>query len=143
MSGFKRTSPWLNTNSLPYTVLGDAKDIHVGEGFSVSRPPLPFFDVTGSEIYFGNSVMMSSGVYIHTHSHEFSKRNWRDLPIIINNEPTLIGDYVFFGVNAQIMHTCKSIGDYSVIAAGAIVTKDVPDYEIWAGNPARKIDSVE
>ena len=65
------------------------------------------------------------------------------LPAIKNDEPTVIGKYTFIGVNAQIMPTCKSIGDYSVIAAGAIVTKDVPTCEIWGGNPAKKIGTVK
>ena len=59
-----------------------------------------------------------------------------------SKEPTIVSDNVFIGVNAQIMHTCKRIGTNSVIAAGAIVTKDVPDNEIWAGNPAKKIGDV-
>lgn len=125
-----------------FTVLGKITDLEFGKGFSISRAPWPFFDTSGSCIIFGNFVMVSSGVYIHTHSHNFHMMDWRNMDIIANPDPTIISDYVFLGVNSQIMHSCKYIGQYSVVAAGAIVTKDIPDFEIWAGNPAKRIGVV-
>jgi len=124
--------------------LGDPKDVIFEDKTShVGREPWPFFDVTGSQILFGKEPVVSSGVYIHTHTHQFGKEKWLELPEVKSDKPTIIGDYVFIGVNAQIMHTCKNIGDYSVIAAGSIVTKDIPSHEIWGGNPAVKIGEVE
>ena len=32
-----------------------------------------------------------------------------------------------------------TIGNGAVIGAGAVVSKDIPDYEIWGGNPAKKV----
>ena len=123
--------------------IGFPDRIHFGENVDTTREPWPLLDTSGSDIVLGDYVQLSSGTYIHTHSHQFTKKNWRELPIIENRVPTLIGNYVFIGVNAQIMHTCKVIGDYSVIAAGAIVTENVPACEIWGGVPARKIGDVE
>jgi len=114
----------------------------IGLGFKITREPWPLFDVNGGGIEFGDNVIVSAGVHVLTHSHQFNKKNWRDLDEVKSNKPTLVGDYVFIGVNAMIMPTCKRIGKYSVIGAGAIVTKDVPDCEIWAGNPAIKIGDV-
>lgn len=108
-----------------------------------TRPPYPFVDVTGSSVEIGEEVVLSSGVYIHTHTHYFEDANWRNRPVKGTSTPTVISDHAFIGVNAQIMHTCKYIGKCSVVASGSIVTHDVPDYEIWAGNPARKIGDVE
>ena len=48
-----------------------------------------------------------------------------------------IGNHVFIGVSTVLMPV--SIGDYAVIGAGSIVTKNVPDFELWAGVPARFI----
>jgi maltose O-acetyltransferase len=50
----------------------------------------------------------------------------------------VIGDYVFIGPRAIILPNVK-IGRGAVVAAGAVVTKDIPDFEIWGGVPAKKI----
>ena len=50
----------------------------------------------------------------------------------------MIGNDVWIGTGAIILKgTC--IGDGSVIGAGAVVTHNIGNCEIWAGNPARKI----
>lgn len=53
-----------------------------------------------------------------------------------------IGDRVFIGVNTLIINSVE-IGDDAVIAAGSVVTKDVPAGEIWGGNPAKFIKNRE
>lgn len=125
-------------------VLGKKEDVVVtGRIRHRGREPWPFIDVTGSQVIVGHEAVISSGVYVHTHTHHFDKKEWINMPEIKSDRPTVIGKYSFIGVNAQIMHTCKRVGDYSVVAAGSIVTKDVPDCEIWAGNPAVKIGDVK
>jgi len=52
--------------------------------------------------------------------------------------PLKIGNDVWIAANASIMRNVQ-IGDGAVIGAGAVVTHDVPPYEIWAGVPAKKI----
>jgi acetyltransferase-like isoleucine patch superfamily enzyme len=52
-------------------------------------------------------------------------------------KPTLVGDHVFIGSNATILPV--SICDHVVIGAGAVVTKDIVNPGIYAGNPARKL----
>lgn len=47
-----------------------------------------------------------------------------------------IGNDVWIGDNVIILPSCTSIGNGAVIAAGAVVTKNVPHYEIWGGVPA-------
>ncbi len=48
-----------------------------------------------------------------------------------------IGHDVWIGYNAVVTPGCKRIGNGAVVAAGAVVTKDVPDFAVVAGNPAR------
>lgn len=55
-----------------------------------------------------------------------------DTPLEIMND-------VWIGARAIIVPGCKRIGAHSIIGAGAVVTKDVPDYAIVGGNPARII----
>ena len=59
--------------------------------------------------------------------------------------PIRIEDDVFIGAGVIIMKGV-TIGKHSVIGAGAVVTKSVPENEVWAGNPAhfiRKVDSCD
>ena len=51
---------------------------------------------------------------------------------------TIIDAYAFVGANAVVLPGV-TVGEGAVVGAGAVVTKDVPPWEIWAGNPARKI----
>lgn len=57
---------------------------------------------------------------------------------VVERKTTVLGKYAFLGVNSVVLPGVK-IGNGAVIGAGAIVTKNVPDYEIWAGTPAKKI----
>lgn len=54
------------------------------------------------------------------------------------NSKTEIGNDVWVGIGAIILSGVK-IGDGAAIGAGSVVTKDVPPYEVWAGNPAKFI----
>lgn len=51
---------------------------------------------------------------------------------------TIIGDDVWIGERV-LVKSGVSIGNGAVVGMGSVVTKDIPPYEIWAGNPARKI----
>lgn len=51
---------------------------------------------------------------------------------------TVIGNDVWIGNRALILQGV-TIGDGAVVGAGSVVTKDIPPYEIWAGNPAKCI----
>lgn len=52
--------------------------------------------------------------------------------------PIVIGKDVWIGANAVILPG-RNIGDGAVVGAGSVVTKNIPAYEVWAGNPAKKI----
>lgn len=50
-----------------------------------------------------------------------------------------IGDDAWIGANAIITSGCSRVGIGAVIGAGSVVTRDVPDFAVFAGNPARLI----
>jgi hypothetical protein len=53
--------------------------------------------------------------------------------------PLEISDDVWIGANAMVLPGCSRIGRGAIVGAGAVVTRDVPDYAVVAGNPARII----
>lgn len=55
--------------------------------------------------------------------------------------PLTIGHDVWIGDRVTILSGCKSVGNGAVLAAGAVVTKDVPPYAIMGGAPAKQIKS--
>ena len=79
----------------------------------------------------------ASRVTILTHEHIFRDPVNSALPL---HKPVTIGKHTFVGVGAFIMPGV-SIGEQCIIAAGALVTKDVEPCSMVAGVPARKIRS--
>lgn len=59
-----------------------------------------------------------------------------------DNSYCLIGDHTWIGANAVILQGVK-IGSHCVIGAGSLVNRDIPDNEVWAGVPAKKIRKVD
>lgn len=54
-------------------------------------------------------------------------------------EPLVIGNDVWIGLHAILLPGCRRIGDGAIVGAGAVVTKNVPDFAIVGGNPAKVI----
>ena len=92
--------------------------------------------VCGGELRIGNDVMMAPECVIISRNHEFSNL---DLPMCLQGykreAPCVIGDDVWIGRRVMIMPGVH-IGNHCIIGAGAVVTKDIPDWAIVAGNPA-------
>ena len=59
-----------------------------------------------------------------------------------NHKPVLIKEYAWIGAGATILPgVC--IGRHAIVGAGSVVTKDVPDYAVAAGNPAKIIKMLD
>jgi len=89
----------------------------------------------------GAGCDISCGAHIYTHSSVKRCVSGR-VHEKVDRQPVAIGDRVFIGANAVIMMGVR-IGDEAVVAAGAVVTKDVPARTVVAGVPARAVSSVE
>lgn len=91
-------------------------------------------------ITIGDHVQITDGVRIQTHggSHVARER----CPGFDCFGKVVINDWVYIGNNSQIMAGVE-IGRGSLIAAGSIVTKSVPENSVCAGNPARFICTVD
>lgn len=88
-------------------------------------------------VMIGNDVMMGPEVIIYTNAH---CHDCVDIPMrdqgFSETHQVVIGDDVWIGRRAMIMPGVK-IGNGVVIGAGAVVTKDVPDFAIVGGVPAK------
>ena len=109
--------------------LGSLRNLQFPENFHWPREPYCFLDMEGSSLIIKDGAQLNSGVYIWTHSHQFEKSNWRELGSINSDKPTVIEENAFLGCCVIILSSCKRIGKCSVIGAGAVVTRDIPDYE--------------
>ncbi len=99
---------------------------------NVAISPRCRLDTRGT-ITIGENVGIAEDVIILTADHNIKSSNFDG-----QNKGVTIGDYAWIGTRAMILPGV-SLGRGSVIAAGAVVTKSVPEYEIWGGVPARKI----
>jgi acetyltransferase-like isoleucine patch superfamily enzyme len=89
----------------------------------------------------GAGCDVSCGVQIYTHTTMrrcVSGRAYQQ----VDRAPVRIGDRVFLGANAVVLMGV-TIGDEAVVAAGAVVTKDVPPRTVVAGVPAAPVAEVE
>lgn len=75
------------------------------------------------------------------HSLEYDYRMQKP-DMHIKSAPVLIKNGAFIGAHSIILKGI-TIGEKSIVGAGSVVTKDIPDGEIWAGNPAKFIRKVE
>lgn len=90
----------------------------------------------------GDHVRIAEGVKILTHDYAWSVLKAGTGAVLGAQSPVDIGSNVFIGMNAIITRGV-TIGDNVVIGAGSVVTRDCPSGGVYAGNPARRIMSIE
>ncbi len=108
----------------------DPHHIQVGEGTIIGYRS--FLDGR-DQLIIGNHVDIASEVMVYNQEHDIHSRDFHAL-----SEPVIIEDYVFIGPRAIILPGVK-IGKGAVVAAGAVVTKDVAPFTIVGGVPAKPI----
>lgn len=134
-------------------------------GNPIGRPqPCVFFVDNGANLFIGENVGISSTALIATQSiticdnvkigggvciydtdfHSLNSAFRKDRTLDNKDQlksPVLIKENSFIGAHSTIMKGV-TIGVNSIVGACSVVTKNVPDNEIWAGNPARFIRSI-
>ncbi|MEK6481640.1 acyltransferase [Catalinimonas sp. 4WD22] len=113
---------------------GSGLNVEIGENSSLNRGAW-----IGNDTIIGDNVMMGPEVSILSGSHNFDNT---EIPMTMQGapprKPVIIGNDVWIGTRTIILPGVK-VGNHSVIGAGSIVTKDVPDWAIVGGNPAKII----
>jgi maltose O-acetyltransferase len=113
--------------------IGSGQQIEIGDNSGIG------VNCFVGKAVIGRDVMMGPDVVFISANHKFDDIN---VPMRgrghIKSPPITIGDDVWIGTRAIILPGRK-VGKGAIIGAGAVVTKDVPDYAIVVGNPARVI----
>ncbi len=129
---FRYSGLTFNINRGAY--FGTGINVSIGNNSSIGRNCQLANDVT-----IGDDVMMAPEVAIFSVGHETSDTSIEmRLQGNMAPNPVTIGNDVWIGQRAMIMPGVN-IGNGVIIAAGAIVTKDVPDFSVVGGNPAKII----
>lgn len=93
----------------------------------------------GAKVELGKYVMLGPRVAFVGGDHRYDRVG---VPMIFSGRPeyprTVVEPDAWVGYGAVIMAGVR-IGRGAIVAAGAVVTKDIPPYELWGGIPARKI----
>lgn len=135
-------------------IMGRLTGREVGEGFTLFPP---FYTDFGKNIAIGRNVFINSGCHFQdqggiaigdgalighnvvlatvNHALEPEKRRRN------RYAPIRIGENVWIGSNATILPGV-TLGDWAVVAAGAVVTKDVPPMTVVGGVPARVLRTI-
>ena len=93
----------------------------------------------GGKVVFGNHVLIGPGCGFHTAGHPLladQRNRW-----LVFNKPITVGDNVWFGAGVQVLPGV-SIGDNVVVAAGSVVTHDLPSGCVAAGNPCKVLREI-
>ena len=118
---FKYDGIWVPGPSL---VIGDGSFLGSSCEFNIRRG-----------ITIGRDCLIASGCRFIDHDHGISRRD-RPMKEQLGGEASItLEDDVWLGCNVVVLKGVR-IGRGSVVGAGAVVTKSIPSYEIWAGVPA-------
>ncbi len=109
---------------------GSAKKLTVGErSFVGTNVHLALHE----RIVIGSKVVINSNVQLLTASHDTTHPAW-----LMFAKPIIVKDFAWIAYNAIILPGV-TVGVGAVVGAGAVVTKDVPDYAVVVGNPSKVV----
>ena len=92
-------------------------------------------------VTIGSHVNLAQGITVTALNHNFEAPERRIDEQGVSTQQVTIGDDIWIGANAVVLPGV-TIGNHCVIAAGAVVTKDVPPHSLVAGVPAKIIKQI-
>lgn len=108
---------------------GKISNLEIGKGTFVGRAEVHLHD----RICIGKYVTINDGARLLTASHSLDDPDFHLL-----KGPIVIGDYAWIAMGAMLLPGV-TVGKGSVVGAGAVVARNIPDYSVVVGNPARTL----
>ena len=119
------------------------KGVKIGEDVRFYSPSNTLIDDSLPYLLtIGDHVSITHGVIILTHDYSWAVLKKLDGSVLGAQSAVKIGNNVFIGMNAVITRGV-TVGDNVIIGAGSVVTKDCESNGVYAGNPAKRIMSIE
>lgn len=121
------------------TAIHRMRGVHVGKGSKITRTVI-IEDSRPDLITIGENVWITAGCQLLCHQRDLNYYQ-KDMPVMdcpLKYAPIVIKDGAHIGIGSIIMPGV-TVGKCAVIGAGAVVTKDVPDYCLAVGVPAKVI----
>jgi len=113
------------------TLHGEASNLSIGEGCSIGITRMQ----AHAGIKIGNCVVINDGVRLITGSHDINSPTYEHV-----FAPIVVEDYAWVATDAMVLKGV-TIGRGAVVAAGAVVVKDVRPFSVVGGNPAKEFGS--
>lgn len=147
-----KNSDTQNRNELIKRILGSTKEniciepnfwcdygynIEVGENFYANHN-LTVLDC--AKVKFGDNVFIGPNCSFYTAGHPLDAKQRNEG--LEYAHPIIVGDNVWLGGNVVVLPGV-SIGNNTVIGAGSVVTKDIPDHVVAVGNPCKVIKNID
>jgi acetyltransferase-like isoleucine patch superfamily enzyme len=130
--------PWNKFELGSYSTIEDFSAINNGVGSVIigDRTKIGLSNTIIGPVTIGNDIRLAQNITLSGLNH-----NYQDVNIPIHSQgvstlPIVIEDETWIGANVVVLAGVK-VGKHSIIAAGSVVTKDIPPYSVAVGNPAR------
>ena len=137
LSGSIKAGKNLTLGSLVNIASAGNSKLVIGNNVSINQGS---YVICLEHIHIGDNVRIGEYCSIRDNSHEFSSP---DIPIAhqgFNSAPIIINNNAWIGRMVTIMPGV-TIGQGAIVGANSVVTKTIPDMEVWAGVPAKKLYS--
>ena len=137
------TPPYRKFSLGDYSVVESYSCINnaVGDVMIGSHTRVGLHNTVIGPVTIGDHVNLAQGITITALNHNFADKSQRIDQQGISTNAITIGNDIWIGANAVVLPGV-TIGDHSVVAAGAVVTKDVPPHSLVAGVPAKIIKEI-
>jgi len=127
----------------PYAIIDGTKNVFIGKNVIIPEGVRLVTDASDPEakIIIEDSVLFAPNVAVYSTTHTYSNI---EIPVkeqALLNKTTLIKANSWIGVNCVIM-AGVTIGKNVVIGANSFVNKDIPDFSVAVGNPAKVIKTL-